>query len=237
MNKDIDDLIAEFVADGGNVHGWKPSWSIAPSTPVPIVRSWHDHDTDEIHRELTMARWGIQPSWAKPTGPKPINARLETVATNGMFRSSFTSQRCIVPMDPGYYEWKEFPDGKQPYLIHGDGILAAAGIYATRQVDDQWQHTFTIITREARDRSGEIHDRMPVFISADMWDEWLDPTPLNGPKKTDPDRRPDTITMLENVSASVAATLDTHPVSRQLNNVRTVARYDPATAELISFTT
>ncbi|TFB53436.1 hypothetical protein E3N94_14715 [Cryobacterium sp. Sr3] len=27
----------------------------------------------------------------------------------------------------------------------------------------------------ARDASGEIHDRMPVFLTPDVWDQWLRP--------------------------------------------------------------
>ncbi|TFD50746.1 hypothetical protein E3T43_17750 [Cryobacterium sp. Hh7] len=87
-----------------------------------------------------------------------------------MFRSAFASQRCLVPM-AGYYEWQQMDDGKQPYFIHSDGdVLAAAGLYAARQEGDVWKISFTIITRAARDASGEIHDRMPVFMTPDVWD-------------------------------------------------------------------
>ncbi|TFD16621.1 hypothetical protein E3T26_03820 [Cryobacterium sp. TMT1-21] len=73
--------------------------------------------------------------------------------------------------------WLE--DGKQPYFIHGDGhVLAAAGLYAARQKDDMWKITFTIITRAARDASGEIHDRMLVFLTPDVWDQWLIPVKI-----------------------------------------------------------
>jgi putative SOS response-associated peptidase YedK len=51
--------------------------------------------------------------------PPPVNARCETIATNGMFRKAYAARRCLVPVD-GYSEWQR-PDSsgkkKQPYAI------------------------------------------------------------------------------------------------------------------------
>ena len=86
---------------------------------------------------LATTSMGLKPGWAKPGGPAAINARLESVAGNGMFRSAFASQRCLVPM-AGYYEWQQMEDGKQPDFIHGDGeVLAADGVYAARKENDE----------------------------------------------------------------------------------------------------
>ena len=156
MDKDTDDPIREFVASGGDFREWRPSYNIAPTDLVPVVREWeHDHT---VTREVDGATWHLVPAWAAEAKvgarrPAPINARLETVTTNGMFRTAFTSRRCIVPM-AGYYEWEDLPDGKQPHVIHGDGLLAAAGVYAGRQEDGgTWSHSMAVITREARDAS------------------------------------------------------------------------------------
>ncbi|MEA5456799.1 SOS response-associated peptidase family protein [Sinomonas sp. JGH33] len=35
--------------------------------------------------------------------------------------------------------------------------------------------TSTILTRPAADALGHIHDRTPVILPPEMWDEWLDP--------------------------------------------------------------
>ena len=81
----------------------------------------------------------------------------------------------------GYYEWTGDKGDKQPHFIHGDGpILAAAGISTARKEErrDEWVVSTAIITREARDRSGELHDRMPAFLTPDVWDEWLNPHKL-----------------------------------------------------------
>ena len=130
------------------------------------------------------------------------------------------SQRCLVPMAPGYFEWEAQEDGKQPVLIHGPGILAAAGLYTSRLVGDDWVVGFTIITRDAVDAAGRHHDRMPAFLQPEHWGEWLAPGKL--------DDTDSMLALLEASSTAVAATMDNFAVTRELNNTRTVDREDPA---------
>ena len=181
-----------------------------------------------------MARWGLHPSWAKDKGPRPINARLETIATNGMFRGPFSSGRAIVPMT-GYYEWVEAADGgKDPYSIHHpEGqLLHAAGLTAARKSEDGegWDVTFTVVTREARDASGEVHDRMPVFLTDEVAQEWLTPGKLDAAQK-DP-----LLAQLDEASSLISSELVTVPVDRKVNNVRTLDRTDPSLVEPIEVT-
>lgn len=220
----IDDLMAFFDASPGTAYDWAGLFSVAPSDPAPVVRE--RLLDDELHREVDYARWGLRPGWAKDSGPRPINARLETVATSGMFRSAFTSQRCLVPMT-GYYEWETTPSGKQPHYIHADGPLAAAGLYAARKdpASGEWALTYTVITREARDASGEIHDRMPVFVLPDLWGEWLSPDAL-ADKETMTDR-------LTASSDEVAQTMTTHRVDRRVNSTQKADPTDPSLVESI----
>ena len=84
-------LLHAYVATTADREGpdWFPVFSITPSTLVPVVRE-HFDDGGELVRTLEPARWGLRPSWAKEKGPRPINARYETVTTNGMFRGSFS---------------------------------------------------------------------------------------------------------------------------------------------------
>jgi putative SOS response-associated peptidase YedK len=106
---------------------------------------------------------------------------------------------------------------KQPHFIHGDsGTLAAAGIYTARKVEEEWIVSTAIITREARDASGEIHDRMPVFLTPGVYDEWLSP----GKFATDHEKE-NALTLLHNVSEHVASTITTYEVDRRVSNSRT----------------
>lgn len=220
MSQETDDLISQFVAAGGKAQDWRPSYSVTPSETVPIVRERVD-EVGLIERELQPAVWGLKPTWWQKGRPAPINARLESVASKPYFRNAFASQRALVPMT-GYFEWVAQDDGKQPYFIQAGGeLLAAAGLYELRKNEnDEWGITYTVITRQAKDASGQVHDRMPVFLPPDLWEGWLSPDKLDT-RATD-----GMLHAIGNASDSVADTLDTYPVARAVNNVRTLRRTD-----------
>ncbi len=76
-----------------------PRYNIAPTQPVPVVR------TADASRECANLRWGFIPSWSKDGKLSPINAMSETAASKPMFRSAFRKRRCILPAN-GFYEWQ-----------------------------------------------------------------------------------------------------------------------------------
>lgn len=201
---------------------WEPAFSVAPTNRAPILRV---HDDE---RQMELAQWRFRPSWMKAGGPPNINARIETVATKPMFRGSFSSDRIVVPMS-GYYEWEEIDGQKQPWFIHGEApVLAAAGLRAAYQDEQgEWQSTFTIITREARDASGEIHDRMPAFLEDSFLDRWL------SPEKVTAGDRDQLLDELDATSVHMATTITTRPVSRAVNNVEALDRTDASLIEAV----
>jgi putative SOS response-associated peptidase YedK len=147
-------------------------WNICPSNQVPVVRL-----DDTGQREIVKMQWGFVPSWAKDA-PKirPVNAKAETVATNGMFRQAFASHRCLIPAD-GFYEWKGIKPPKKPHFIHrkDDGLFAFAGIW------ERWREadTFAMLTTTPNELMAPIHNRMPVIIEPKNYGRWLDPeTPV-----------------------------------------------------------
>src|SRR6185312_14916296 len=75
----------------------KPSWNVAPTQEAMVVR----RHPDSGDRHLDLLKWGLLPGWTKDPARarRPINARAETIATSGMFRSAFATRRCIVPAD------------------------------------------------------------------------------------------------------------------------------------------
>ena len=118
------------------------------------------------------------PSWAKEKsiGNRLINARGETVATKPSFRSAFKRQRCLVLAD-GYYEWKKEGKAKQPYhlSLESDEPFAFAGLWERWSASGPTSESCTIITTGAHETLRAIHDRMPVILSPNDYDEWLDP--------------------------------------------------------------
>ncbi len=88
-------------------------FNVAPTQQVAVV-------FDESPDTLSVARWGLIPSWAKDrkNGNSLINARAETVATKPAFRSAFTKRRCWILSD-GFYEWQRPEKGpKIPPRFH-----------------------------------------------------------------------------------------------------------------------
>jgi putative SOS response-associated peptidase YedK len=219
LDDKVNSAISAFVAQGGRAEdwrppGWRPNYNISPTDTVPIVREWTDSQTGEIVRQVDPAAWNFRPAWYKRPGVN-INARIETVATTALYKAAFSARRALVPMN-GYYEWSGPKEDRQPFYVHGpDDFLAAAGIYAGVKNDEtgEWAHNFVIITREATDASGEIHDRMPAFLTPEVWDTWLQPGELADPSAM--------LDLLQEVSTDVAGTVTTYPVSKAINNPRT----------------
>ncbi|MEU4700463.1 SOS response-associated peptidase [Nonomuraea dietziae] len=185
------ELLEEFEVeqDASPDEELQPDYNVAPTKQVYAVLSRVPKEAERAVRQLRVMRWGLVPVWAKDPsiGSRMINARLETVAEKPAFKRAFASRRCLLPAD-GYFEWMPVEGEKrkkQPFYIHpeDDGVLAMAGLYEfwkdpTRAEDDplKWLVTCTVITTQAEDDLGHIHDRMPMMIERERWAEWLDPT-------------------------------------------------------------
>ncbi len=138
-----------------------PRYNVAPSQPVPTI-------TNLEPRTLTMLPWGLSTG---RSGSISINARGESVAERPAFRHAFRSQRCLIPAD-GYYEWRSEGGSRQPLRIvrRSRGPFAFAGI---------WESGCAVVTCAARGALAEVHDREPVILAPETYDEWLsDETPV-----------------------------------------------------------
>ncbi|WP_295122175.1 SOS response-associated peptidase [uncultured Leifsonia sp.] len=222
LDSETDELIQEFVASGGDFRDWRPSYSLAPTDPIPIVRERVRSATGELERTVDAAVWDFHPAFIRESKRPNFNARLETVASNGLWKGAFAATRALVPMR-GYYEWTGEAGKKDAHFLHAadGGLLAAAGLYTARKIGDDWQVSVAIITRPARDASGEIHDRMPVFLEPSAWDDYLDPAKLDEAGKHR------MIDLLNTESERVASTIAAYEVDRRVNNSRTVDPSDP----------
>lgn len=192
----VDDLLAGFQIDERCDDDVPPSWNVAPTDPVRIVYERFEggpgpadsDSTDDAAghavRKLRTARWGLVPRWSRDAqgSARMINARIETVAEKPAFKAPAARQRCLVPAT-GYYEWQTSGGRKVPYFLHGadDELLAFAGLYewwrdkALPDGDPKaWLLSCTIITRQAPDVLGHIHERSPVLIPPDLRADWLD---------------------------------------------------------------
>ena len=181
VDSGVNELIEEFVATGGDPQDWRPSYNIRPTEQVPVVIE--SEKTGTLERRLELARWSLVPGWSKELKSKfpTFNARSEDVASKASFKASVVSKRALIPAT-GYYEWKTVGGTKTPYFIHSDAIFAFAGLYSWWRnpalADDdpaRWVLSTTILTMPSVPQLAEIHDRNPVPLPRDFWDEWLSP--------------------------------------------------------------
>jgi putative SOS response-associated peptidase YedK len=151
----------------------EPRYNVKPSQFMPVI-------TRNSPNKAELMKWGIVPHWVKDPykGLRPINARAETVATSGVFREPLRSRRCLVPANC-FYERKDVGEKvKQPYCIKlkSRPVFAFAGLYNVfRDVEGKELKTFTIITTRPNEIVAPIHDRMPVILTEQGEDIWLDP--------------------------------------------------------------
>lgn len=152
-----------------------PRYNGAPSQKLMVIR----RNPETGKRTLELLQWGLIPHWMKEAngGRKPINARAETITTLPTFRSAYAKRRCLLPID-GFYEWLAIKDqkAKQPYALamKDRSVFAIAGIWENwKSPSGEDVRTFAVITCKANEMVAEIHDRMPVIIAKEDYEEWL----------------------------------------------------------------
>jgi putative SOS response-associated peptidase YedK len=168
---DIEGLLDYFSFDPTRVE-YVQRHNVAPTDPVLTYGAQGPQTAEYM-------RWGLIPYWSKPGGrklPLAINAKAETLATNGMFKGPFKRQRCLVLSD-GFYEWRKNGDGTTTPFRIGLSTWEPFGFAA---VWDRWDdpdgetHSCTIVTTTPNALMEPIHNRMPVLLPREAHDEWLD---------------------------------------------------------------
>jgi putative SOS response-associated peptidase YedK len=188
-------------------------WNVAPTNQLYAVAG-RRRPAGDLTRRLGTMSWGLVPSWATDpaSGPRPINARIESLGDRPHFAGALAARRCLVPVD-GFYEWSSVNGARQPHvLVPPDGsVLAIAAVW------DRWSGgpgggdveplvSCALVTTAANADVAPLHDRMPAFVERRHWDEWLDP-----------DNR-DEDALLELLRRPPVGGLVARPVSRLVNS-------------------
>jgi putative SOS response-associated peptidase YedK len=155
----------------------QPNYNVAPTQEIPVIVIHEDE------RHIKRRHWGLVPFWAKDIsiGSRMINARVETVTSKPAFRAALKQRRCLIPAN-GFYEWKGNAGNKQPHFFHlpSGEPFAFAGLYEIWEDKEALPETgpyksCTIITTDASDSVKDVHNRMPLILKQEAYDEWLDP--------------------------------------------------------------
>ncbi|SCG82776.1 hypothetical protein DW1_1203 [Proteiniborus sp. DW1] len=137
-----------------------------PSSHIPII-------LESEEKILKLAKWGFPLIGKKGT---VINARAESIKHRPMFKNSFYSARCLIPVNM-FYEWKdEGNKRKTKYKIglQENSLFSLGGIYKV-SIDENSneQMTVVIITTESEGDMKDIHSRMPLIVKDNEIDLWL----------------------------------------------------------------
>ena len=233
----------------------QPDFNIAPTKAAPVVltRAARGDADAAPTRQLRLLTWGLVPSWSQDVkvGLRMTNARSESLLGKSSFARAAAARRCLVPAD-GWYEWQVSPTAldakgkprRQPFFIQRSdgGPLAMAGLYefwrdrSLAEDDlDAWLATYSIITTAAEPGLDRIHDRQPLVLERQDWDDWLDPT------------QTDLSAVKVHLEFSEPGRFDAHPVGLAVNSSRNngeqlivplarpelVGVVDPTTGEVI----
>ena len=157
---------------------WVGEWihhrfNVSPTQKMPVVTA------SDGRRTPHQMRWGFVPFYARAQ-PKPqalINARSETILVKTPFKRAAHKQRCLVPAD-GFFEWKRDGDRRQPYYftLRDEEPFAFASLF--EPATDTLPAGYLLLTTRPNCLMEPVHDRMPVILQPDAYDEWLANEPL-----------------------------------------------------------
>ena len=147
--RNLDDLKARY-----GETDFRPSYNFAPG-----------HKILTLADKFQIMEWGFSPYWAE----KPfnlVNARIETLFEKPSFTNS---NRCLIPAD-GWYEWKQKDEVKVPYFHHlrGDSFFFG-GVFGGYR----GKVGCAVVTTDAVESLKNIHERMPLIISKQHFQSWL----------------------------------------------------------------
>jgi putative SOS response-associated peptidase YedK len=176
------DTLDERVSTGA-LEVWLAEFLDQPAKPTgvharnlnPIVRERRREIEGEDGQKVSQTRRTIDLAWWKlwvggqPAKFPAINARVEGLVGSGAWGGPLKARRALVPAT-------EYHEKGRTFRLE-EGLFAFAGLYnVARASDGEWMVSYAIVTQPAVARITDIHDRMPLILPPELWDEWLDPS-------------------------------------------------------------
>tara|TARA_R110000850_G_scaffold66894_3_gene148451 strand:+ start:4506 stop:5150 length:645 start_codon:yes stop_codon:yes gene_type:complete len=142
------------------IHRFKKTTGIRKTDTGPVLVM----EQKEPH--LKSMRWGFQRSF----NPAINNARTEKL-DSAWSEAWKDKRRCLIPIST-FYEWSGPTGDKQTFAFQSQvegNWLWAAGLWESGKDEP----AYSMLTTNASPAVSPIHDRMPVLLSADSFDEFL----------------------------------------------------------------
>ncbi len=157
---------------------------IYPNTFAPVIHNAsvkiNGKSKGEDTRLITPMRYRVRPHDAKEEVPSKFNlfnARLDSLEKRKTWRPLFGQNHGLFPLT-SFFEWVERPVGKQLVRFKGRGHehLWAPALFDFYQDGQESFYSFALITTEPPAEILEAgHDRCPIFLKKEYWQDWLSP--------------------------------------------------------------
>jgi putative SOS response-associated peptidase YedK len=160
-----------------------PSWNVAPTDPLPVVR----YDASDRQRSLVVMRKGPHSLLGEGhqdrlldlqrSGPED---RHQAGLPRGVPAASLSRA-----LGQFFTNGQKTATGKQPYAIAlaDRRLMAMAGLWETwRSPAGERIRSFTIITTQPNSLCAELHNRMPAVLKPEAWPVWLGEQPAAVPE-------------------------------------------------------
>lgn len=141
---------------------------VYPGTPGYVVRA------EGGARVMQSMTWGfpLRLKGMSPTAkPKPVNniADLQKPMWKGL--AAKPNWRCLIPVT--HFAEAEGHKGSKTrtwFSVTDQPIFAWAGLW---RISDEWGPVYSGVMTDCNEAIRPVHDRMPVLLHADEWDQWL----------------------------------------------------------------
>lgn len=151
---------------------------IFPNTFAPVIHSASING--KMTRVISPMRYRIRPQHSLEEVPSKFNlfnARLDSLEKRRTWSPLFGKNHGLFPFT-SFYEWVERNQAKQLVRFGPRDYerMCAPVLFDYFQDDEMSFYSFAIITTDPPDEVQEAgHDRCPIFLKKEYWNDWLNP--------------------------------------------------------------
>ena len=161
-----------FDVEPSRIGAFNAAEEIYPGYPGMVIRF------ENGARRLDAMTWGfpLRLKSMKPTSkPKPVNNTRDDKLHTPFWKASFEDRRCLIPLTA----WAEAEGEtgrmtKTWYSLPGVELFAVAGIW---RPTIEWGDAYSMVMVNSCEQMADVHDRMPVTLHEDRYDQWLSGSP------------------------------------------------------------
>lgn len=145
---------------------FEPNYNAGKGHTMPIITK------NDAGREVRSSIWGLKTAEDKDV---VVEIRHEDVLEREEVKKLTDTNPCIV-LASGFYKWKETVEDPLPFYLRvlSQEVIGVAGLYSSFKNDEGREvHTFAVLTMPANPLVEPLDDRMPVILSSNDYDQWL----------------------------------------------------------------